>query len=113
MGRAILFMALVVAATPVGAAEQGRSFILANQTGQPLASLMIRDFGQGPWRPLLPGLGAGANQPASVTDDDCAFDIRGSLPGGDQVTWNGVNLCEVRVVTLNRRPDGTVWVDYA
>ena len=26
--------------------------------------------------------------------------------------WTDVNLCDVKVVTLNRRSDGTLWVDY-
>ena len=29
-----------------------------------------------------------------------------------EFTWSSVNLCDVRSVTLNRRPDGTLWVDY-
>ena len=41
----------------------------------------------------------------------CAFDIRAKVDGAE-FTWPSVNLCDVRSVTLNRRPDGTLWVDY-
>jgi hypothetical protein len=41
----------------------------------------------------------------------CAFDLRAST-GGAPATWSSVNLCDVKTVTLNRRSDGTLWVDY-
>ena len=112
MTRALLFLGLLITGSPVVAALQAGNFTLANQTSQPLSNLVIRDFGGGPWRPLAGSLAPAARQPITFSDDDCAFDIRADLPGGQQVTWQGVNLCDVRVVTLSRRADGTIWVDY-
>ena len=36
------------------------------------------------------------------TDPDCAFDIRANVAGAGPVTWAGVNLCDVKSVTLKR-----------
>ena len=110
MKRLLLFGAMLALSS--AAFAQIRAFSLSNGTDQPFAEVVIRDFDGGPWRPLLGSLPNGSSQKVQFTDDDCAFDIRATLTGGQQVTWSGVNLCEARVVTLNRRPDGTVWVDY-
>jgi hypothetical protein len=47
----------------------------------------------------------------SFTDPDCAFDIKATV-GGNPVTWAGVNLCDVKSVTLNRDSSAGAWVDY-
>lgn len=112
MTRALLCLGLLLSSGPAVAALQAGNFTLGNQSGQPLANVAIRDFGGGPWRPLTSSLGPADRQPIAFTDDDCAFDIRADLPGGEHVVWQGVNLCDVRVVVLSRRPDGTIWVDY-
>lgn len=89
-------------------------FALVNRTGAPLQTLSIRPAdGSTSWRTLGAGqlsAGARADMP-SPGGELCAFDIRARLSGAD-VTWPSVNLCDVRSVTLNRRPDGTLWVDY-
>ena len=38
--------------------------------------------------------------------------IRATLPDGRTVVWPGVNLCQVKVVTLNQKAGGALWVDY-
>ena len=43
---------------------------------------------------------------------DCAFDLRATVAGAGQVVWSGVNLCDVKSVTLNRDAAGRDWVDY-
>lgn len=108
----LLWLALTTAGAASAALLQAGAFTLGNQTGQPLGSIAIREFGAGSWRELTGSLAPGVRQPIAFSNDDCAFDIRGTLPGGQVVTWSGVNLCDVRAVTLNRRADGTIWVDY-
>lgn len=89
-------------------------YVLVNATGAPIEQLAIRPADEGAsWRPLGPGSmprNARMSMP-SPGGDLCAFDLRGSI-GGTVLTWSSVNLCDVKVVTLNRRPDGTLWVDY-
>lgn len=89
-------------------------FVLANASGGPLTDISIRAAdGSGSWRIVWPGpLAPGARRDMpSPGGQLCAFDIRASV-GGTAVTWSSVNLCDVKVVTLNRRPDGILWVDY-
>jgi hypothetical protein len=89
-------------------------FALVNKAGATLEALSIRPAdSSGSWRPLGGGVvpsGARAAMPAPG-GDLCAFDLRATL-ADTVVIWPSVNLCEVRTVTLNRRPDGTLWVDY-
>lgn len=89
-------------------------FTVVNGTAVPLEYVTIRPSdGKGAWRPLGPGrLSAGARSDiAAVGGDLCAFDVQASA-AGTKVVWPGINLCDVKTVTLNRRPDGTLWVDY-
>ena len=55
---------------------------------------------------------AGASGRADFKQDDCAFDIRATVAGAGQLVWSGVNLCDVKRVTLNRDSSGRHWVDY-
>ena len=89
-------------------------FVLVNGTGASLTNLSIRPADGTPgWHSLggnpLPS-GARVSLP-SPGGQFCAFDVRARVADRD-VTWSSVNLCDVRSVTLNRRPDGTLWVDY-
>lgn len=89
-------------------------FVLANGSGLGLDQIVIRQSIAGAsWKPLAAGVlasGGRANLP-SPGGDTCAFDIR-ARAGAETLTWANVNLCDVKVVTLNRRADGTRWVDY-
>ncbi|HVF84126.1 MAG TPA: hypothetical protein VM913_08160 [Sphingomicrobium sp.] len=60
----------------------------------------------------MSGLSPAARVSANLANDDCEYDVRGYGAGGGTVTWNRLNLCEVKSVTLNRRADGTSWADY-
>lgn len=104
--------ALFLAATPAVAVVGASNFILANGTGLDITSLSIRHFGRGDWRTLPLAPAAGKRTPVDFRDPECAFDIRATLAGGISVVWTGVNLCEVKVVTLNRNAQGVIWVDY-
>lgn len=89
-------------------------FVLVNGAGATLESMSLRPAdGTASWRSLTPGslpAGARASMP-SPGGELCAFDLRARI-GGAEVTWSSVNLCDVRTVTLNRRRDGTLWVEY-
>lgn len=105
--------AAIVAALASGAAWAATYGVtIVNQTGAAVTGLAARPSGGGSWAPLAGGLSHGARTAANVTGDGCAYDVRGSLAGGGEVVWRGVNFCETRTVTLNRRSDGTAWVDY-
>ena len=89
-------------------------FALVNGTGVILQELAIRPAdGSSSWRSLGgDGLPAGARLAIPAPGGQlCAFDLRARL-GAASVTWSSVNLCDVKNVTLNRRPDGILWVDY-
>lgn len=112
MGRgliaAILLAALPVA--PLGAAA--RDVFIVNGTGAPLRALVARPHDEKDDKTLVPGLSPGAKTNLSIDADSCAYDIRAVTPAGATLTWRGVNLCETRSVTLRRRDDGVLWVDY-
>jgi hypothetical protein len=101
---------LLAAASPALAGAS--NFTLVNGTGAPLAALSIARSGTTAWKPLGDAPGAGARAPVSFKDPDCAFDIRANVAGIGPVTWSGVNLCDVKSVTLKRDPSAGAWVDY-
>jgi hypothetical protein len=107
--------AAFAAMLPVPAAAQAGNFTIVNATGIDFTGLAVRRFGTTEWLPLtvspvpLTKAGRGA---ASFRDEDCAFDLRANLPDGRTVVWPGVNLCQVKVVTLNQKAGGALWVDY-
>ena len=102
---------LMLGSTPALSGAGG--FNLVNSTGAHITSLSIRRFGTQAWQPLAATPSAGARSQIDFADTDCAFDIRATLAGGASATWSGVNLCEVKSVTLNRNSaTGASWVDY-
>ena len=100
---------------PTAAPAQAGNFTIVNATNIDFSGLSVRRFGTNQWLPLtvspvpLPVAARGA---ASFKDEDCAFDLRATLPDGRTVVWPGVNLCQVKVVTLNQKAGGALWVDY-
>lgn len=112
MTRSMALLALILAglASPAVAAVNG--FQLVNQTGASLSGLALRRVGSDDWSPLAVAPAAGARVLAPFENPDCAFDLRATLDGVGVVTWNGVNLCDVKSVTLNRDRAGRLWVDY-
>lgn len=105
-------LAALVAVTPASVIAGAGGFTLVNATGAGLQAVAIRRFGTNDWRPLAAAPGAGARSTIDFADPDCAFDIRATIAGGGTAVWSGINLCEVRSVTLNRNAAGAVWVDY-
>jgi len=111
MARRFLPMFLVLSATPALAGQGAGNFTLVNGTSGALGTVSIRRAGTNDWKPLDASPGAGARGPVQFKDPDCAFDIRAEA-GGKPVTWAGVNLCDVKSVTLNRDENAGAWVDY-
>lgn len=86
-------------------------FALVNGAGANLSGLSIRRTGTSDWRGLGTSLADGARTNIPFSEPDCAFDLRASL-GGAETLWRGVNLCEVKSVTLRRSASGATFVDY-
>ena len=110
--RGLLFGAVLLAAVPAPAFAGAANFTVVNATGLDITALSIRRFGTTAWKPLNAAPRAGARGSVQFSDDDCAFDIQGTLAGGVNAVWSGVNLCEAKAVTLNRSDTGAAWVDY-
>lgn len=107
--KRLLLLTLLLTASPALAASLG----LVNQTGEAISATSVRPTGGKEWQPLAGGQSPGARQTITVsTESTCAFDIRVRLASGTEVVYSAVNLCETSAVTLNRRADGTIWVDY-
>ena len=110
MNYGALSLLFLVSASPAIAGAS--NFTLINGTSGALSELSIRRAGAQDWKPLGTAPSAGARAPISFKDQDCAFDIRAKAADGQPVTWAGVNLCDVKSVTLNRDPSAGAWVDY-
>jgi len=111
----IVAAALFGSGTPAIAAGAG-NFTIVNATGIDMTGLAARRYGTDSWEPIvitpLPIAKSGGRGAAQFKNEDCAFDLRATLPNGQTVIWPGVNLCETHVVTLNRDANGNLWVDY-
>ncbi|WP_309661527.1 hypothetical protein [Sphingomonas sp.] len=110
--RGLFFVAALLAAAPGPAMAGAGNFTIVNATGRDITALAIRRFGTTAWQPLGAAPKAGARGTVQFSDADCAFDIQGTLAGGVNAVWSGVNLCEAKSVTLNRSDSGAAWVDY-
>ena len=106
----IAALAGLIATAPVFAGAS--SFSVVNGAGADIASLSIRRVGSGSWQSLNVVAAVGQSAPVTFANPDCAFDLRATLANGATVTWSGVNLCDVKLVTLRRNAAGFAWVDY-
>lgn len=109
-GALIIAAALACAASSPAYAD-ATNFILVNGTDGGIADVVIRRAGTNDWRSLGAAPSSGARSPVQFSDPDCAFDIRANVAGAP-VTWTGVNLCDVKSVTLKRDGSAGPWVDY-
>ena len=104
----IPLLALVLILSASDALAAGASnFTLINGTDAALGALSIRRAGTEEWKALGSAPAAGGRGSISFSDPDCAFDIRAG-----SITWAGINLCEVKSVTLRRDAAAGAWVDY-
>ena len=108
--KRLAFLLIVTSASPAFAGAS--NFTLVNGTSGALSELSIRRAGTSDWKPLGAAPAAGARGAVQFSDPDCAFDIRATVPGAGPVTWAGVNLCDVKSVTLQRDGAAGAWVDY-
>lgn len=106
-----LITALALSATPAIAGGGAANFVIVNGTPIALGDLSIRRAGSSDWKPLGASPAAGAQGSIQFKDPDCAFDIR-AAGSGSPVTWAGVNLCDVKSVTLRKDDAAGAWVDY-
>lgn len=111
MSKRLFLAATAALFASAPALAQAGNFTLVNAAGADMADVQIRRFGAAEWKPLSAAPRAGARSIVQFSDPDCAFDIRAKV-GGTTATWSGVNLCEVKSVTLNRNESGALWVDY-
>jgi hypothetical protein len=113
---ALAVAALIVWGAPAPASAQASSFTLVNNTDVSFTQMMVRRFGTNQWLPLtvspVPVPSSGGRGGVEFSNPDCAFDLQATLPDGRAVVWSGVNLCEAKIVTLNRGAGGELWVDY-
>jgi hypothetical protein len=111
-----LAAATLVAAMPAPLFAQAANFTLVNNTDISFTGLMARRFGTQQWQPLVvvpvPVPRSGGRGAVQFTNPDCAFDLQATLPDGRTVVWPGVNLCDAKVVILNRGAGDALWVDY-
>jgi len=112
MNRGVLVFAIAIAfASPAPALADATDFTLVNGTGGGIADVVIRRAGSSDWKALGAAPSPGARSSVQFKDPDCAFDIRANVAGAP-VTWTGVNLCDVKSVTLKRDDSAGAWVDY-
>lgn len=109
MNMSAILAALALSGAP--AFSGASNFTLVNGTSGALANVSIRRAGTNDWKPLSTAPSAGARGAVVFKDPDCAFDIRAEV-AGKPVTWAGVNLCDVKSVTLNKDDSAGAWVDY-
>jgi hypothetical protein len=107
-----LALVALAAAPPAPALAGAANFTLNNGTGAGISQVVIRRAGSSDWKPLSASQAPGAGGPVQFKDPDCAFDIRAEVAGQGPTTWAGINLCDVKSVTLKRDPSAGVWVDY-
>ena len=111
MKKAALILLLMTSGSAALAGPGASNFTLVNGTPGALADVSIRRAGASDWKPLGQAPSAGAKSNVQFKDPDCAFDIRAKA-GGKAVTWAGVNLCDVKSVTLRQDDGAGAWVDY-
>lgn len=113
MTRALfLIVAALLAGLPTSAGASASAFDLVNGTDAAIADVVIRRAGTSEWKPLAPARSPGARGSVQFSDPDCAFDIRANVNGSGPVTWTGINLCDVKSVTLKKDGSAGAWVDY-
>ena len=113
MKRSLIILLLALNALLSAPALAGvAGFAIINGLGSDISAMAIRRVGSGQWLPLGVSPAAGKSASAPFSDPDCAFDLKATLASGATVTWSGVNLCDVKLVTLRRNDAGLAWVDY-
>ena len=108
----LLLAAALLAASPAPLRSGASRFDLVNGTEGNFSDVAIRRVGTNDWKPLGAAPAPGARGAVQFADPDCAFDIRATVAGAGPVTWAGINLCDVKSVTLKKDGSAGAWVDY-
>lgn len=111
MRRVALLLIAITSGSAALAGPGASGFTLVNGTSGQFAEVSIRRAGTSDWKPLGASPSAGARSNVQFKDPDCAFDIRAKVAGAP-VTWSGINLCDVKSVTLRKDDSAGAWVDY-
>ena len=111
MRKLAIALLLAMCGGPALAGQGASNFTLVNGTSGTLGPVSIRRAGTNDWKALGASPSAGAKQSVQFKDPDCEFDIRANV-AGSAVTWAGVNLCDVKSVTLRKDDSAGAWVDY-
>lgn len=109
VARALILASLIMASPAASAAND---ISIVNNSGAALRELALRRVGDRAWQPLAVATAAGSTALVTFSEKDCAYDLRATITGVGQIVWSGVNLCDVKRVTLNRDSAGRRWVDY-
>lgn len=112
MRRLVLVAILLLSPLSASSAASTAGFALVNAAGSDMTGLYIREVGRKDWALLSPGLSSRARIQPRFSSRECAFELRATFAGGGEAVWRDVNLCEVKQVTLVRRPDGMTFADY-
>ncbi len=112
-----IVMALVgLLALGAGAAQAGtQDFTLVNQTGSEIYNLYISESANDDWEEDVLGentLRNGGRMNIGFSGRSaCLWDMMVADEEGNNVTWTGINLCQVSVVVL-KCDDSECWAEY-
>ena len=99
MRKMAIALLLIGAGSPALAGPGAGNFNLVNGTPAALGNVSISRAGANEWKSLGTARSPGASGSVQFKDPDCAFDIRADQRA-NRSTWAGVNLCDVKSVTL-------------
>lgn len=111
MRRFCLFLAAIAAPIPTAAVAAPTTIALVNATGADVSALEVRRSGTREWASVPYRAASGSSGGVTFDLADCSWDLKLTLAGGAALTYNNVNLCEAKLVTL-RQKDGVAWVDF-
>ena len=109
----VVFLAGFLTATASHAGTQ--DFTLVNQTGETIYTLHISESANDSWEEDVLGedtLAPGKRMDVTFSGRTaCLWDMRVTDPDENEVTWTGINLCEVSVVVLRCKAD-ECWAEF-
>lgn len=100
---------LAALAMPAHSAEP--VIAVSNATGADISGIEIKRVGGDQWLGVGGTSRSGQRGSIRPNHQDCAFDLRATTGSGEQLTFSRVNLCGVKLLTLQKR-GATLWVDY-
>ncbi len=115
--KKIVIGALLVAAIASPAAAGNQDFTILNNTGYPIDQVYVSASAKEDWeedvlgRDTLPA-GERTKIRFSSDEDACLWDLKVVYQDEETAEWQGINLCEVSVVSLSYdRKSGNTWAE--